>query len=170
MAIDIHAAWSEPGSRCSLIVEWHFVVLGECRVYWIGSRNEANQPARHTQGRSPDRAINRTRTNAIERRIDPLVLRWIDFIVDADICVAFAVAVRIENERSPALRLLFVFGLQIDLRIEPAFNHAATRKPQDILIVEIQMVRAEAGVDGRGLFGLRIVKFDLSAALIKRKR
>ena len=146
-------------------MEWHFVVLGEGRVGRIASRNEAYDAAGHTERGSPNGAINRTRANAIEWYIDPLVLCRIHRLIDIYKRVTLAVAVGVEDERSPTLRLLFVLGLEVHPGVEETFDYAAAREPQNIFIVQIQMMRSEAGVDGRDLFGFRIVDLNLPSAL-----
>ena len=115
-------------------------------------------------------SVDRTRRDAVERRVDALVLRRIDRLIGLDVRVALAVAVRVEHEHGPALRLLLVVGLVVDLRVEPAFDRAAAGEPQHAVVVEIQVMRAEAGVDRRDLLGLRIVQLHLPAALRDRKR
>ena len=64
--------------------------------------------------RPPDSA------DAVIARHDPLVFRRIDGLIRLDIVVTFAVAVGIEDERRPTLRLLFVAGFVEHLRVEPA--------------------------------------------------
>ena len=146
-------------------MERHFVVLGEGRVGGIASRNEAYDAAGHTERGSPNGAINRTRANAIEWYIDPLVLRWIHRLIDIYKRVTLAIAVGVEDERSPTLRLLFVLGLEVHPGVEETFDNAAAREPQNIFIVQIQMMRSEARVDGCDLFGFRIVDLNLPSAL-----
>src|SRR5207237_8645551 len=102
--LDLH---SFPTRRSSDL----FVVLGEGRVGGIASRNEAYDAAGHTERGSPNGAINRTRANAIEWNIDPLVLCRIHRLIDIYERVTLAVTVGVEDERSPTLRLLFVLGL-----------------------------------------------------------
>src|SRR5437867_5480476 len=165
LAVDIHAARSKPGSRCFRVVEWHLVVFRQCRVGRIASRNEAYDAAGHTERGSPNGAINRTRANAVERNIDPLILRWIHWLIDIYKRVTLTVAVGIKDEWGPALSLLFVLGLKVYPGVEETFDNAAAREPQNILIVQIQMMRSEAGVDSRDLFGFRIVDLNLPSAL-----
>ena len=94
----------------------------------------------------------RARRHAVERRVDALVLRRIDRLIGLDVGVALAVAVGVEDEHRPALGLRFVLGLVVDLGVEPSLDRTAAREPQHVVVVEVQMVRAEAGVDGRDLF------------------
>src|SRR5262249_9760257 len=60
------------------------------------------------------------------------------------------------------------FRLHIDFGVEPTFDRTAAGKPQRIVIVEVQVVRAEAGVNRRDLLGFGIVELDLAAALVDR--
>ena len=62
--------------------------------------------------------------------------------------VLLAVAVGVENERRPTLRLLLVAGLVEHLRIDPA-DDAAFARPDGVVRVvrEVQVERAEAGID-----------------------
>src|SRR5205823_1887672 len=83
--------------------------------------------------------------------------------------VLFSVAVRIENEWYPALCLRFVFRLEINFCVEPTLDLAAAREPQHIIIIEIQMMRAEASIHGCDLFRFRIVDFNLASALVNGK-
>src|SRR5204863_8956858 len=72
--------------------------------------------------------------------------------------------------RRPPLRLLLVVRLVPDLRVEPALDAGWTeRRPQHVVLVEIHVTRAEAGVDRRGLLRLRVVHLELPAAGRERK-
>ena len=170
VAVDVHAARGEPLGGRLRAVPRHFVDLGQRRRRRVRAGNQADKRSRHTEDRSPNRAIDRTRRHPIERRIDPLVLRGIDRLVWLYVRVSLAVAVRVENEGRPALRLRFVLGLLIHLGVEPAFDGAAAREPQRAVGVEVQMMRAEAGVDGRDLFRFGVVQLHLSTALFERAR
>ncbi len=87
--------------------------------------------------------------------------------------VALAVAVGIENQSRPALRLLRVVRFIPHLGVEPAHHSAAAAAagPQCVVGVlgEQQVVRAETGVDHRGLFRRRIVHGQLPARPIERR-
>src|SRR5262249_39712585 len=124
VAIDVHSAWSESRSGCFRIVERHFVVFGHFRFRRIWSRTEADQSTGPAQCGSPDRTVNRTRRYTIDPDVDPFVFRWINRLIGLNPRVAFAVTVGIQNKRSPALSLRFVFGLRVNLRVEPAFDGA----------------------------------------------
>src|SRR6185369_7350782 len=89
----------------------------------------------------------------------------IDGLVRFDIRVALAVAVGVDDERHPALRLSGVMRLVEHLRVDPA-DEAATAAPDRVVsvVVEVQVERAEAGVDDLDLLGLGIVYGVLPAA------
>ena len=120
--------------------------------------------------RTPDRAVGRRRYG-VEPGVDAMILRRIDRLVRLRVFVALAVAVRVEDERRPALRLLFVARLVEHLRVEPADDLSAAARPQRAIRVlgEHQMVRAEARVDVRQLLRLRIVHRELAPGSIDRE-
>ena len=85
--------------------------------------------------------------------------------VRLDVVVALAVAVRVEDQRRPPLRLLLVAGLVEQLRVQPAHHRPAAARPQRVVRVlgEHEMVRAEAGADVRELLRLRVVHREVAA-------
>src|SRR6185503_14900600 len=87
-----------------------------------------------------------------------------------DVRVTLPVAVRVQNEHSPALSLLLVLCLRKHLGVEPALDGPATREPQAIFGVEVEVMRTETRVDGRDLPRLRVVHLHLAAALSNRER
>ena len=123
---------------------------------------------------APDRIVDRARLDAIERRHHPLVLGGVERLVGLDVLVAFAVAVGVEDDWGPTLRLHLVAGLFIHFGVEPA-DHAALGRPgagpQRVVgvLAEIEVMRLEAGVDERPLAGLRVVHRELPAGLVERR-
>src|SRR5688572_7962361 len=109
-AIDVHAARRIGGHRLA-IFHRQLVVLRQRRLRWIRARNEARDGAREARHRAPDRTVNRTWSHAVVWRADPFVLGGIDRLIRLHVRVALAVAVRVEDERRPSLRLLLVTGL-----------------------------------------------------------
>ena len=102
--------------------------------------------------------------------VDPVVLRRIDRLVGLRIRVPLSVAVGVEDERRPALRLLLVVRLVPDLRVEPALDTGGSEgRPQHVVLVEVHVTRAEARVNRRVLLRLRIVQLELSPAGRERK-
>ncbi len=118
----------------------------------------------------PQTDPSRARRHAVKRRVDALVLARIDRLIGLDVRITFAVAVRVQHEHGPALRHLLVLRLEVDPRVEPAFHRAAAGEPEHVLVVEVQVMRTEAGVDGDHFFRLRVVHLHLTAALIDRER
>src|SRR6266571_8255177 len=103
-AVDVHSARRIAGER-------RLEHLGERGLRRIRSRIDADDEARIAEHRSPDRAVDRARGEPVETGHDALVLLRIDRIVRPDVVVAPAVAVGVQNERGPALRLLLVARL-----------------------------------------------------------
>src|SRR5438128_2981784 len=169
IAVHVHATRSKSLPRCFGIVERHFIDFSKRCGRRIRSWDEPNERAGHAEGRTPNCAINRAGSHAVEGRINALVLGWINRLVGLDVGVSLSVAVGVENEWCPPLRFCFVFGFQVDLRVEPALDHATTGEPQGVVIVQVQVMCAEAGIDRRYLFRLWIVELNLSSALIDRK-
>src|SRR6185503_11338995 len=165
VGIDVHAARREALRRRFRVVPRHLVVLGERRVGRVRTRHDADDGTRHPEYRAPHRSIRWTRRHAVEAALDPLVLRRVDWIVDADKRIALAVAVGVEHERGPALRLRLVMRLVVDACVEPRDDRAAAREPQLVVFGEIQVVSPEAGVNGRHLLRLRIPHLHLAVVL-----
>ncbi len=98
------------------------------------------------------RIVDRARLHAIERRHDALVFFRIERLIGFDIFVTFSIAIGVDDEWSPALRLLLIAGLLVHLRIQPA-HHAAVRAsgagPQRVvgIVRKIEMLRVETRVD-----------------------
>src|SRR5690242_12994939 len=100
-----------------------------------------------------------------------MVLRRIDGLIRLRVVAAFAVAIRVEDERRPSLRLLFVTRLVEALRVEPADHWSAAARPQRSIRIlgEHQMMCAEAGVDVRQLLRFGIVHRELPPGTIEWK-
>ena len=114
---------------------------------------------RGCRDRPPHRTVIRVRHHRVEPGVHALVLGRIDGGRRARrIVVAAAVAVGVEDQRRPALRLRRITSLQEHLRVHPAHHGAAAARPQRIVGVEtkLRVVRVEAGVDELVLLGLRI--------------
>ena len=103
--------------------------------------------------RAPHRSVHRARHHGVEPGVDALVLGRIDRLFGFDVRVALAVAVGVQHQRRPALRLRRVAGLVEHLGVEPADHRAAAARPQRLVgvVAELRMVRREAGVDERVL-------------------
>ena len=100
LLVDVGAADAEVRLR-------HVVDLRERGRRRIRSRSEPHDrrgAAEHADG-APDRAVDRARHHGVEAAGDALVLGRIDRLVGLDVVVALAVAVGVEDERRPPLRL-----------------------------------------------------------------
>src|SRR5262249_1276257 len=109
-ARDVSARQRDPGSPLSIDVEpphsisrrRNLVDFGERGLGGIRSELHANDPARVTDVRSPDGAIERAVGDAVEPQPDALVLGGIVRLVGLGVRVPLAVAVRVDDERRPA--------------------------------------------------------------------
>ena len=117
LAVDIAAARAEAGHR--YVVDFRERGLGR-----VGAGREPYDRAGAGAQRPPDRAVGRARHDSVEHLGDALVLGRIQRLVGLDIFVALAVAVGVEDERRPALRLRRVAGFVEHLGVDPA-DHAA---------------------------------------------
>ena len=115
--VDVAAAQAEAGHRD--VVDFRQRGLGR-----VGAGNEPHDRARAGAQTYPDRAVDRARHHRVEHLGDPPVLGRIGRLVGLDIVVALAVAVGVEDERRPALRLRRIAGLVEHLGVDPA-DHAA---------------------------------------------
>src|SRR5689334_25406702 len=100
-----------------------------------------------------------------------MVFRRIDRLIGLRVLTALAIAVGVENERRPALGLLFVAGLVEQLCVQPPDDWPAATRPQGAIRIlgEHQVVRAEAGADVSELLRLGIVHRQMSTGAIERK-
>ena len=164
LAVDVGAADAEARHR-------HVVDLRERRLRRIRSRNEPHDSARIGPERAPDRAVHRTRHHGVEARDDPLVLGGIDRLIRLDVLVALAVAVGVEDERRPALRLRHITRLVEHLGVDPADHRPAAAGPQRLVgvVAELQMMGPEAGVDERVLSRLGIEHRELAVRPLHRE-
>src|SRR5262245_21770829 len=113
------------------------------------ARNEADERARHAFHLSPDLSVTR-RGLAVVLHTQPTILGWISRLIWLRVRVALAVAVVVEDERAPTLRLLLVVGLIPTPDVEPAFHaRRAGRRPQHVVVVHIHVTPAETGIDRR---------------------
>ena len=135
----------------------------------VGTKGEPYEHPRHSKHRSPHRPV-WSRLDAVERRVDALVLLWIERLIRLDVFIAPAIAIGIEDERRPALRQLFIFRFEVNACVEPALDGTAAGEPEDVLAIEVQVMGAKTGVDRDDLFRLRVVHLHLPSALIDRER
>ena len=111
---------------------------------------KSRRPGKHAD-RVPNRAVARMRHDRVGAgaRHDTLVLARIDCLVRLDVLVALAVAIGVEDERRPALRLRSIAGRIEHLGVEPSRDRPRAAEPQRVVgvIAELQVMGAEAGVD-----------------------
>ena len=164
VAIHVAAARREPGHR-------RLVDFGERRLGRIRSGVQPDDCAGKSEHAPPDRSVGRGR-NGVERVAVSFVLRWIERLIRFDIRVAFAVAVRVHDQRRPALRLRLVVRFVEHLGVQPAHHLSAAARPQRAVGVvgEHQVMRAEARADVRELFRFRIVDSQMTAGGRERKQ
>src|SRR6266446_9354558 len=93
IAVHVHAARCKPLARRLRVLERHFVVFRKCCRFRMRPRDQANDEAGHAKTRSQYCAILRTRSNGVERRIDPLVFLRIERLVWFYVIVPLAVRV-----------------------------------------------------------------------------
>ena len=81
------------------------------------------------------------------------------------VLVAPAVAVRVEDERRPALRPRRVAGIVEDPGVDPPRDRAGAAEPERVvgIVAELQMVGLEAGIDEGVPHRFRIEHRDLTA-------
>ena len=165
LRVDVAAADAEAGRR-------DVIDLGERGLRRILSQDDANDRAGVAAVRTPDRSVHRARHDRVEAGLDALVLRRIDGLIGLDVRVALAVAVRVEDERRPSLRLHDVAGRVVHLRVDPAEDIAAAAEPDGVVRIEpeFRMVRPEAGIERRVLAGLRIPHRRLPQRFLDRKQ
>ena len=169
VAIDVAAARREPFDRRA-VAQRQLVHLGERGFRRIRSRIQADDRARKPELRAPHRSVGRRR-HRIEGSAVPLVLRRIDRLRSPRRTRRASVAVRVHDERRPALRLRSRPGLVEHLAVQPADDLTAAARPQRVIRVlgEHQVVRAEAGADVRELPRLRVVHREMPGRAIDRR-
>src|SRR6266550_2376820 len=96
--------------------------------------------------RAPDRAIDRARHDRVEAAGHTLVLGRVDRLVGLDRGIPLAIAIGVEHDRRPALRLLGVARFVEHFDIQPANDRPAAAGPQCLVLVEpeLQMMGIEA--------------------------
>src|SRR3954462_12602516 len=167
VAVDVAAARTV--SRHRRLVE-----LGERRARGVGPRIDAHHVARKSERRAPYRAVLRINGDAIETGDHALVLGRIERLVPVDVIVAAAVAVSVEHERRPALRLLLVAGFLEELAVEPAEHRVARTagaRPQRLVRVlrEGEVVRIDASANEREPAALRVVHREMAVRAFQGK-
>ena len=124
------------------------------------------------QARSPDRTVGWTKGDPIKRKGNARVLVRIQRRARLVVTfVALAVAVGIDNKSGPALGCRGIASLPILVGVDPAdYGELALRvsgKPQRVVGVfsQVQVLRAEAGIDEREFLASGIIDRDLARVL-----
>src|SRR4029078_10231923 len=115
-----HAVTIDVAAARTVAGDWRLTNFRQCCVCRIGPGIAPDHRARISQRRAPHRTVERAHRHGVEAERDPRVLARVDRLTGLDIVVALAIAVGVENERRPALRLLLVAGLLERFSIEPA--------------------------------------------------
>src|SRR5262249_5941890 len=144
VARDIESAGREALNRGFRIFPRQFVDFSERGLGRIRPWVDSDNPTWKTEDRSPNGTIRPIDSHAIERTGAAFILHWIDGLIGLDVRVALAVAVRIEDERRPTLRFLFVAGLIEHLHVQPTndITTAAAGRPERVIriLCELQVV------------------------------
>ena len=161
LAVDVAAARAEARHRD---VEH----LGQLRVGIVTHHAAASR--KHPDG-IPDRAIGRIRHDRVGAGAagDAHILGGIYRLIGLGVLVSLAVAVDVEDERRPALRLGGVAGLVEDLHVDPPGDPTGTAGPGPVLGIELQVMRSETGIDEGVLHRLRIQDRHLADVLLDRE-
>src|SRR5262249_50893051 len=121
VAVHVHAARAVTDIRVAGCIPRHFIYFGERSVHGIGTRGETHdrpwETARRT--REPNRSV-AGRHDHIGVGIYAPVLGRIERLTARCICATLAVAIRVDDERGPALRARSIAGFQELLCIDPA--------------------------------------------------
>src|SRR5262245_17864468 len=136
VSIDVSAARSVAVYRSFGLVPWNFKNFCQGCRRWIVAGTHADDRAGEAEHGAPDGAVHRAKPDAVVTCDDPLVFCRIDRLVWLDVFVALAVAIGIEDERSPTLRLLLVARLVVHLGVDPAQDaagRAAAAQPQRVV-------------------------------------
>src|SRR5262249_17417895 len=111
VAIDVHTARPVAIHGSFGLVPRHLVDFRQSGCRRVVAGIHPDHRSGKSQDRSPDGTVHRVHTDAVVARYDPFVFCWVNGLVGLYVFVALAVAVGIEDERRPTLRLLLVAGL-----------------------------------------------------------
>ena len=104
------------------VVPRKLVDFGQSRCWRIRSGIQSNDGPREAQHCSPNRAIHRTNSHPIKGGVDALVLGGINRLIRLNIFVAFAIPVRVQNQRCPALRRFLVVRFIEPFGVQPSYG------------------------------------------------
>src|ERR1700722_7412673 len=161
VAIDISAAHAEAGRR-------YIVDLAQA-----AARIEANDGAGITKrDRAPDAAIRRIRHDGVKADGETLVPLGTRRLTGFHPRIELAVAVGVEHQGSPTLRSCRIAGQIEFLGVEPAHDLVTAAGPERVARIfgELQVMRAEAGVNESIFTALRLIHRELPLRRVDRKR
>src|SRR6516165_1017461 len=99
MTVDIHTAWRISVNWCARTIERWLIDLSQCCRGRIRPGIHPHDRSRKSQHRSPYRAIDRARSDAVQAGHDPLVFVWIYWFIRFDIIHALSITYRVQNKR-----------------------------------------------------------------------
>src|SRR5262249_31169104 len=105
VSVDVHAT-----DAVRTGIERDLVNLSERSLRGVWPGIEAHHGAGKSLGRSPDRTVHRANGDAIISGHDSFVFHWIHGLIRLNPFITFAIAVGVQDERSPTLRFLLVTG------------------------------------------------------------
>src|SRR3954451_2535098 len=128
-------------------ISWQrrLIYLCQCGVRRVGARDDPHDVTGIADRGAPHGTVGGTDCNGIRVDDYTLVLPRIDRLIGLDVIVASAVAVGVEDERCPALRLSLVTSLLERFAVEPtddARTDNARARPQRLVCVhrEVEVV------------------------------
>src|SRR4029453_2313977 len=161
--VDVAAANPDAGFRNS-------VELGKFRLRV--KAHEARLAGKDTDG-VPDRSVFRMWHHGIRARAprDARVLAAVGRLAGVGVVIELAVAIGVEHERRPALRLLFVAGFPEYSRVDPTRHRTCAAEPQRVVrvVAKLRMMGPEARVNEGVLHCFRIEHRNLTAGPLERK-
>src|SRR5439155_7066099 len=172
VAVDVDAARTEaPLARLDRVgLERWLIDFGLARLGRVRPELHPDEAARHRSWLAcPDRAVLRVRDDPVVEAGDPRVFCRVDgrarLVPRAG---DLAVTVCVQDRRAPALRGAFVAALVELLRVQPADDVGVAAQPERVVVAELQVMRAVAGVDEHELPAFRVVVRELAADVVLR--
>src|SRR5262249_43299942 len=127
----------------------------------------------HSENCAPNGSIRWTWRHGVKGPGDAFIFGRIDGLIGFDVIIALAIAIGVEDERCPTLRQTLIACFIENFPIEPAdrVSPAAGAGPKRLIgvIAELQMMRAEAGIDQGDLAARGIIDGKLPIGAGKRK-
>src|SRR5262249_16989869 len=129
------------------------------------------RPASENTDGVPDRTVGRMWHHRVTAAEYPHVFVRVHLLSRLGVIVELAVAIGVEHERRPALRLLGVTGLVENCGVQPSRYGTAAARPKRVVLVEseLEVMRAETGVDVSELRRFRVEHRQLPFIAVERK-